>query len=209
MPASHPSSKTPNRRIAASDLDARQLRAFVAVVREGSVSRAAATLGLAQSTVSEALAALDRTLGVAALQRQRGARRMPLTAAGRAPLPHAERALEEISAAQLLGAYPVFVSDSAGDMQDLLFRYFTAEGLAAPRLDSAGTIEGVRRGVAGDSMALGILPQYALAEDLRSGRVRTLKVEPAPPQLRLVALLPPTNTSRHPAIAALIALLRP
>ncbi|HEY4592317.1 MAG TPA: LysR family transcriptional regulator, partial [Thermoanaerobaculia bacterium] len=74
-----------------SGLELRHLRAFVALVDHGSMTAAAQALGMAQSTVSEAMAALDRTLGTPAVARRRGARGHPLTPAGRALLPHARR----------------------------------------------------------------------------------------------------------------------
>ncbi len=83
------------------DLDVRQLRTFLAVVEHGTLSRAAIALGLAQSTVSEALAALDRTLGVPTVLRKRGAPRLTVTKAGQALIPHAQRALEAIEAVRL------------------------------------------------------------------------------------------------------------
>src|SRR5919202_1786887 len=55
-----------------SGLDVRQLRAFVALVDCGSVSAAAESLGLAQSTVSESLATLERALGTTVAVRRRG-----------------------------------------------------------------------------------------------------------------------------------------
>ena len=313
----------------ASGLEIRQLRAFLAVVQEGTVSRAATTLGLAQSTVSEALAALDRALGAQTVHRKRGAQHTTLTAAGEALLPHARRTLEALEAAHLsvasvtrsakarvevvanesvstyllppvlgalrknwprtrfavsietcatirervaagrcdlgllleedrttsqtdsqspihdgtverhdlrrdlqliifggskhpltrggrprpigrdaLGEFPMFVPDAAGDFHDLLLGYFAADGLRGPRLEAAGTIEGVRRGVAGDPSALGVLPHYALTDDLKVGRAYALTVMPSPPRMQLVALLPPQPASRHPAIAELLERLR-
>jgi regulatory helix-turn-helix LysR family protein len=44
-------------------LEIRHLRALVALVDSGSMTAAAQALGMAQSTVSEAMSALDRTLG--------------------------------------------------------------------------------------------------------------------------------------------------
>ena len=291
------------------------------------MSRAAAILGLTQSTVSEALAALDRALGTPTVHRTRGARRLTLTAAGEALLPHARRALQELEAAHLsvasvtrsararveivanesvstyllpstlgdlrkiwprtsfvvsietcatirehvaaglcdlgllledertdasprsptrapyaerhevrtnlpliifagskhplmrsgrtrpigrdaLSEFPVFVADATGEFYDLLLGYFVADGLKGPRLEPTGTIEAVRRGVADDPSALGVLPHYALADDLRLGRVHALTVSPAPPSLRLVALLPLTGTARHPAISEVLDRLR-
>lgn len=47
-----------------TELELRQLRVFVAVVEHRSVTRAAGPLELSQSTVSETISALERTLGV-------------------------------------------------------------------------------------------------------------------------------------------------
>jgi DNA-binding transcriptional LysR family regulator len=47
-----------------TELELRQLRVFTAVVDAGTRTRAARALGLSQSTVSETLSALERTLGI-------------------------------------------------------------------------------------------------------------------------------------------------
>ncbi len=68
-----------------------QLRALVAVADGGTVQRAADHLSVSQPSVSAALGALSRELGVPLLERDgRGSR---LTAAGVAYLPHAEAVL--------------------------------------------------------------------------------------------------------------------
>jgi DNA-binding transcriptional LysR family regulator len=72
-------------------LDLGQLRVFAAVLDHGGFGRAARALGVAQSTVSEALASLERALGVAVFARS--GRRVSLTAAGEALLPHARSLL--------------------------------------------------------------------------------------------------------------------
>ena len=82
-----------------SRVEIRQLRAFVAVVERGSISAAAIALGYAQSTLSEALAALDRAIGVTTIARKRGGHATSLTAAGGALLPHARHLLQELDAA--------------------------------------------------------------------------------------------------------------
>lgn len=326
-----------------STLEVRQLRAFLAVVAHGSVSSAALALGLAQSTVSEALAALDRAVGAQTILRRRGAHETMLTDAGKTLLPHARRVLQELDAVHVaiagvthgasasvdvvanesvstfiltpaLGAlrkrwpntrfavtvatcanvragvaegqcnlglllenygdtpgnpeaietrrphrhtdrptnrptnrrpdgaattivlasdiplvifagtrhplvrgarrgvlprdaiasFPMFVADAAGDFHELIRRYFAADGLPGPRLEPVGSIDGVKRGVDADASALGILPLYAVAEDLRSGRVHALELSPAPPRMHLVALLPAVPGERHPAITELV-----
>lgn len=57
---------------AASDLDWNLLRAFVAIVEEGGITRAANRLGLRQPTVSNALKRLERQLGRRFVERGRG-----------------------------------------------------------------------------------------------------------------------------------------
>ena len=74
-----------------TELELRHLRAFVAVVEAGGHTRAARSLGVSQSTVSETLIALERTLGIELFRR--GARGVALTRSGEALLPHARRIL--------------------------------------------------------------------------------------------------------------------
>jgi LysR family hydrogen peroxide-inducible transcriptional activator len=324
-----------------SALEIRQLRAFVALVDRGSITAAAESLGLSQSTASEALAALERVLGTPLVVRRRGARELPLTVAGRALLPHARGVLEAVDAAHVaiaeattgalasveiitnesvstyvlppvlrelrerwantrfavtvetcpgvragisrgafdvglvlegpesgaaatgagddpgedspehfvvardvalvvfatpahpllrdasparrgpavgtrrdvLAGFPLFLSDAAGDFHTLVRRYFESDGVPGPRLEAAGSVEGVKRGVAADASALGILPAYAVAEELAAGRIATLDVRPPPPRMRLDVMLPSARP-RHPAAAELVdgvrrALARP
>jgi DNA-binding transcriptional LysR family regulator len=68
-----------------------QLRALVEVATAGSFTRAAEGLGVSQPTVSGAVSALEQRVGAPLLVRAR--RGVTLTAAGRALLPHAQRAL--------------------------------------------------------------------------------------------------------------------
>ncbi|WP_019634660.1 LysR family transcriptional regulator [Actinomadura atramentaria] len=84
-------------------MELRQLRTFEAVVRHRTVNDAAAALGLAPSTVSEQIRALERSLDVALFERT--ARGMRLTAAGdrltgwaRRLLDQAEQARREVAA---------------------------------------------------------------------------------------------------------------
>ncbi len=288
-----------------SGLEVRQLRAFAALVDHGSVTSAAQVLGLAQSTVSEALAALERALGTPALLRRRGAHAMSLTPAGRALLPHARgvlaaledahlavaaatreacgilgvianesvstyllpralRSLRErwprmqfsisvgtcasvrdalaegrfhvglqlraeenglargrdtarfdavplaavslalfcarqhpLAAARpggllprhLLSPYRVFVTDASGDFHRLLDDYFRGDGTPGPRMEATGTIDSVKSNVTASTRALGVLPAYALAEELQSGRLRAVAVRPALPRVTLEAIL--------------------
>jgi molybdate transport repressor ModE-like protein len=73
-----------------SGLDLRHLAALEAIAREGSVSRAAVSLGYTQSAVSQQLQALERIVGVTLVTRSPGARAVELTDAGRQLLAHAD-----------------------------------------------------------------------------------------------------------------------
>ncbi|WP_258348233.1 LysR family transcriptional regulator [Saccharopolyspora gregorii] len=68
----------------------KQLRAFLLAARTGSFTTAAATMGIAQASVSELIRKLEDEHATRLFTR--GARRLVLTAAGEALLPHAERA---------------------------------------------------------------------------------------------------------------------
>lgn len=79
-------------------LDLRQLRAFLAVVDEGTFTDAAIALATTQASVSRSVAALERELGVRLLQRtSRGAAPTPV---GVRTVQHARRVLEEVAAIQ-------------------------------------------------------------------------------------------------------------
>jgi DNA-binding transcriptional LysR family regulator len=74
-----------------AEIELRHLRVFVTLVEVGAHARAARALGISQSTVSETLSALERTLGTALFRR---APKGPLlTPAGEATLPYARRIL--------------------------------------------------------------------------------------------------------------------
>jgi DNA-binding transcriptional LysR family regulator len=74
-----------------TDLELRQLRVFVSVVESGAHARAARALGISQSTISETLSAMERTLGTAIFRKS--AKGSVLTAAGEALLPYAKQML--------------------------------------------------------------------------------------------------------------------
>ncbi|MEO8360567.1 MAG: LysR family transcriptional regulator [Vicinamibacteria bacterium] len=78
-----------------TELELRHLRIFVAVVEAGTYTGAAKVLGLSQSTVSETLSALERTLGTAIFRKV--AKGSVLTPSGEALLPHAHRILDQTS----------------------------------------------------------------------------------------------------------------
>jgi DNA-binding transcriptional LysR family regulator len=80
-----------------NDLEARQLRYFVAVAEELHFGRAAERLGMAQPPLSRAIGELERQLGVLLLKRT--TRQVTLTQAGEVLLREARTALDAISAA--------------------------------------------------------------------------------------------------------------
>src|SRR5215207_119375 len=297
-------------------LEVRQLRAFVALVEQGSVTAAAQSLGLAQSTVSESLSALERALGTPLFLRRRGMHELVLTDAGDALLPHAEEVLATINAAHAavanattrvrariaiatneslstyvlaphlevmrrqwpnttfevsvvmctairagveggeydlgislqpmedavgrvdaermvvsddvplvifsqpghplmrggrsvavrrdaLGDHTLYLSDAAGDFHQLVRRFLEVDGLPGPHLQPTGSIESVKRAVFGDPSAFGMLPAYALLDEFREGRLIPVAVQPAPPRMRLEALLSWTR-AQHPATRQLL-----
>jgi DNA-binding transcriptional LysR family regulator len=75
-------------------LHADRLRAFLAVVQEGGFSRAARKLGQTQSSVSQAVRALEDEVGEVLLDR--AGRTVQLTEAGKLVAFHAERVFEEL-----------------------------------------------------------------------------------------------------------------
>ncbi|GAA0906693.1 LysR family transcriptional regulator [Pseudonocardia zijingensis] len=75
-------------------MELHQLRYFVAVAKKGSMTHAAASLFLAQPTLSIQIRKLEQEVGAKLFERL--ARSVVLTAAGAAFLEHAERALAEL-----------------------------------------------------------------------------------------------------------------
>lgn len=79
-------------------MDERRLEHFLAIVEEGGMTRAARRLHIAQPSLSQSLAALERELGVALFER--AGRGLRLSAAGRALIGPARQALRSIEAAR-------------------------------------------------------------------------------------------------------------
>src|SRR5687768_7146920 len=77
--------------------DSQRLRAFALVLDLGSVSAAASVLGYTQSAVSQQLAALEREVGTALVDRSQ--RPLRATRAGAALRPHVERVLAALGSA--------------------------------------------------------------------------------------------------------------
>src|SRR5437763_398005 len=119
------------------DLEVRHCRVLVAVHQTGGVAAAARALGLAQSTVSEtALSPAQLRLFVS-----------PGNPMARAPVGRME-----------LGDRSFLLADPDGAFNGLLRAWFK-DTPKRPRFESAGSVDGVKRGVL-DSEAIGVLPTY-------------------------------------------------
>lgn len=139
-------------------MELRQLEYLVAVVEEGSFTRAAERVHVAQSGVSAQIRRLERELGHELLDRS--ARSVTPTAVGRSVLPYARSALAAVSDARLA------VSDLAGlvrgqvsvgmvtacaslDLTELLARYherYPGVEIALSEGNSDELVEGLRTG---------------------------------------------------------------
>jgi DNA-binding transcriptional LysR family regulator len=315
----------------AAELEVRQLRALVTLVDRGSMTSAARALGVAQSTVSETLSALERALGTRMIARRRGTHGIALTDAGSALLPYARSILASLEDAHVAVAgvapdvrssveiianesistyllpsaltglrphwpntsfavtvgmcpsitdglssgkydvglmlqtescfaartrraerrrrkddsspalvlnkvpvvlfsradhpisrngksaelrrgtlmpYTIFTSDAKGYFHDMLRDFFQDGGVQHARLEPVGSVEAVKKCVATSSLSLGVLPSYAVADEVRSGRFRVIATKPAMPVVRLEAILYRTRPPAHPAVAELMDVLR-
>src|SRR5512147_2899203 len=83
-------------------MDTGLMKTFVAAVRKGSFAGVARQRGVAPSSVSRAVAALEEALGVRLLQRT--TRRLAMTEAGQRYLERVEPLLEELEAAESVAA---------------------------------------------------------------------------------------------------------
>jgi molybdate transport repressor ModE-like protein len=94
-----------------------------------------------------------------------------------------------------LRARTLLLADPDGAFNKLLQLWFRDEA-EKPSLQSAGSIDGVKRGVQ-NSDAIGVLPAYAVAEELQSGELAGLEVREALPPiaLQLTTLAPPPEGS--------------
>ena len=102
-----------------------------------------------------------------------------------------------------LESYSVFISDAAGDFHVLLDQYFRNDRRPGARLESAGSVEGVKAGVISHPHGLGVLPLYAVADELRTGRFCAVLTKPHLPQMQVVGLLAEPHQG-HPSTPELI-----
>ena len=108
-------------------LDVRRLRVLQEVARRGSLSAAAEALSYTPSAVSQQIAALERQVGMALVERR--ARGVLLTAAGRVLVEYADRVLAELDAAE--AALAEFSAVRRGQLR--MASFATATGTIVPR----------------------------------------------------------------------------
>lgn len=116
-----------------TDLELRHLRVLAAVVEAGSYTRAARTLGVSQSTVSETLAALERRLGAALFTRS--AKGPTPTLAGRLVLGYSRKILAMTGelAAELAGVSNAVVATLVVGAVESVSAYLLPGALAMMR----------------------------------------------------------------------------
>lgn len=186
-------SKAPN---PVSHYDLTDLRVFIAVAEEGSVSRGAERCHLAPSTASLRLKGLETAIGAALLQRQ--ARGVALAPAGRVMLDHARRCVAQLEQMHsdlrpytqgLAGHLTFFANNNAisTHLPDDLARYFATHATVRITLKerlSADIVAAVADGRADIGVVAMEAPHPAL--DYRPYRVDQL-VMLAPPDSALAA----------------------
>ncbi len=142
------------------DLSVQQLRMLAEVSHQGTIAAAAASLGYTPSAVSQQLGAVEKTTGVAVLERV--GRTVQLTDAGRELVHHAEIVLAQLEEAQ--AAIERVQTEVAGDLRVGILESIAGSllPLALPRLRNAHPALTVRT-----------LQSEALSsiESLRSGEV--------------------------------------
>jgi DNA-binding transcriptional LysR family regulator len=107
-----------------------------------------------------------------------------------------------------LATYPVFISDAYGRFFDIVRDFFTIEGAPHSGLEATGSVEAVKRSVFSENGGLGVLPIYAVADELRTRRVSLVKIRPELPRFRLEAMCYRAKPAVHPAIADLLDAVR-
>jgi DNA-binding transcriptional LysR family regulator len=158
------------------DVDRRQLRCFVAVVDHGGFSRAADELGVAQPSLSQSIAALEKKIGVELFHRLgRGVR---LTAAGEALLEPARQILRDFTVAEdsvaRVGALAGGTLDVAAiptlvqPLAELVGVFRRDHPEVVVRAPEVSAVDGVESAVAAGVCELGLTELPCSAEDLRS-----------------------------------------
>jgi DNA-binding transcriptional LysR family regulator len=109
------------------------------------------------------------------------------------------------AAAGELAAGTFSLADVAGSFHQVIHRYFKEAGSPEPKMEAAGSVEAVKRTViAGEH--LGVLPAFAVADELAARTIAAVKVSPAMPEIALRALHP-VKRRAAPAARELLELL--
>ncbi|MGO2515786.1 MAG: LysR family transcriptional regulator [Corynebacterium variabile] len=156
-------------------MELHQLRYFVTVVDEGSFTRAAETLFVAQPGVSAQVKRLEKEIGQSLLHRSRTG--VTPTTAGEELLPHARAALAAVES----GRQAV---DALAGLTRGTVRLGTVPGLAPEPLDLASLLAGFHRQFPDIDLQLIEASAAELAERVRRGRldVAFLGTGPEPPE---------------------------
>lgn len=141
-------------------MELNQLRYVLAVARERNFTRAAASCFVVQSALSHQVKALETELGVQLFRRN--SRRVELTAAGEAFLPHAQACLDAANRAA------AEASAAAGLVRGPL-RVGTVATLTS--VDLASLLVGFRKAHPGVDITLRVGGSDVLQEDLAAGRL--------------------------------------
>jgi len=99
--------------------------------------------------------------------------------------PFAGRALSRDS----LASSTFLLADSHGAFNGLLRSWFEEAAARSPRIESAGSIDGVKRGVQ-NSDAIGVLPAYATAGEVSAGTLVALTLQEPLPAIALLLTTP-------------------
>ena len=175
-----------------------ELRAFVAVADQHNFSRAAATLGMVPSTISQTIRSLEERLGVRLLNRT--TRKVSLTDAGERLLVRARPAIMELDAAvgdldqfrgTLTGTLRLNVSSIAA--QTVLAPAMRAFLAAHPGITLDVAVDDEQSDLIDGRFDAGISVGHRVAKDM--------KVLQVSGPLRLIAVASPEYLSRHPAPA--------
>jgi DNA-binding transcriptional LysR family regulator len=157
-------------------LDSRKLRIFYAVAQQGSFTRAAESLQMAQSAVSIAVKKLEQQLDLLLFQRQD--RQISLTSEGRVLLGHAEKVLATLDQAQLemdelrglrKGEVRIGIPSMLGSyyFPELLMAFKQRYPALKLRVEEAGTRD-IQRMIAEGELDLGIIVRDQLPEHLEA-----------------------------------------
>ncbi len=174
-------------------MDERKLRCFLAVVNEGTVTRAAARLHVAQPSLSQTLRALERELGVVLFHR--AGRGLRLSSAGQALTGPAREVLVAIEAARaavsevselLRGTLHLaaLATLAVNPLTELIGRYRRAHPGIVVRVHEPESTAGVSALVRDGTCELGLAP---LPLPLRDQNLRTLALG----EQELLFVLPP------------------